>query len=257
MKRPGGLALTRSTPVATRNAAIALSVGAAALVSVSLGAGAAGAQQYYPVPPPPACGAKFTSKLSIARVSTVGGALDVLAPITSRASGRANVEYHAAGRRTRFTTAVNSVDGRIRFRRNLPAAQVALGTGIVTLSYPGDADTRPQVVRLRGARNKAQLDLSRPQIVNNAIRASGRISSAARGVVRLQLEYQFGCIVRTLAFRGRISDGRWSINETLTPTQLGEIALRTGSVHSYTLFTGYFERRIRGEMRAFQVLPDR
>jgi hypothetical protein len=210
-----------------------------------------------PPPPPPACTPKFTSKLSIARVSTVGGDLDVLAPITSRASGRANVEYHAAGRRTRFTAPVNSVDGRIRFERALPAAQAALGTGILTLSYPGDADTRPQVVRLRGARNKANLDLARPRIINNRIRASGTVNERARGVVRLQLEYQFGCVVRILKFRGRIADGRWSINEALTTTQRAEIALRTGTVHSYTLFTGYFVRRIRGEMRAFQVLGGR
>ena len=32
------------------------------------------------------------------------------------------------------------------------------------------------------------------------------------------------------------------------------MARRTGSVHSYTLFTGYFERRIRGEMQSYQVL---
>ena len=252
--------MTRSKPGLTRNAAVAISAGAASAVLLSLGAGTAGAQQYYPVPPPPpppACGAKLTSKLSIARVSTAGNALDVLAPITSLASGRVNVQYHAAGRRTRFTAPINSVDGRIRFRRVLPAAQARLGTGIVTLTYPGDADTRPQEVRLRGARNRAQLELSRPRIADNRIRASGTIGDRARGVVRLQLEYQFGCAVRILRFRGRIEDGRWSINEALTPTQLAEIARRTGTVHSYTLFTGYFARRIRGEMRAFQVLGDR
>ena len=249
--------MTCSTPVLTRTTAVAISLGAAALVSVSLGAGVAGAQQYYPIPQPPACAAKLTSKLSIARASTLGNALDVLAPITSLASGRVNVEYHAAGRRNRFTAPVNSTDGRIRFRRTLPAAQARLGTGIVTITYPGDADTRPQEVRLRGARNKANLDLARPRIVNNRIRASGTVNERARGVVRLQLEYQVGCTVRVLRFRGRISNGRWRINEQLTQTQLFEIALRTGTVHSYTLFTGYFERRIRGEMRAFQVLPSR
>lgn len=250
--------MTRSKPVVMR--AVAIASGAAVAVSLSVGAGAAGAQQYYPIAPqpqPPACAAKLTSKLSIARVSTAGNALDVLAPITSLASGRVNVVYHAAGQRTRFTAPISSAEGRIRFLRRLPAAQARLGTGIVTLTYPGDADTRPQEVRLRGARNRAQLELSRPRIVNNRIRASGTISNSARGVVRLQLEYQFGCEVRILRFRGRIGGGRWSINEALTPPQLAEIAQRTGTVHSYTLFTGYFARRIRGEMRAFQVLGDR
>ena len=88
-----------------------------------------------PPPPSPACKPKATAKRSIARTSTVGGALDVLAPITSLASGRVAVEYHAAGRHTRFTAPVNSTDGRIRFQRRLPAAQARLGTGIVTIAY--------------------------------------------------------------------------------------------------------------------------
>ncbi len=236
-------------------------IGAAAIAAGAVLAPQASAQTYYPVPPPPpppaSCPAKFTSKLSLARASTVGGKIDVLAPITSRASGRAAVEYHAAGRKTRFTTNVNSADGRIRFSRTVPAAQARLGTGILTLAYPGDADTRPQVVRLRAARNKARLNPSRPQIIDGRVRASGSVSSRARGVVRLQLEYQIFCTVRVLYFRGRISDGRWSINTALTQQQQLEIAFRTGTVHSYTLFTGYFARRIRGEMRAFQVLGDR
>ena len=35
------------------------------------------------------------------------------------------------------------------------------------------------------------------------------------------------------------------------------IAQRTGTVHSYTLFTGYLPARMRGEMRSFQVLGPR
>jgi hypothetical protein len=201
---------------------------------------------------------KFTAKLSLARASTLGGVLDVLAPITSRASGRADVEYFTARNRNRFTAPINSTDGRIRFRRNLPQAQARLGTGILTINYNGDTNTRPQSVRLRAANNKANLMLSRPTYVNGRIRASGQVSSRARGVVRLQLEYQtILCNVQILKFRGQISDGRWSINEKLTPQQQFEIATRLGTVHSYTLFTGYFERRIRGEMRAFQVLGNR
>ena len=231
------------------------------VVGMALMPAAAAAQTYYPPPPIPAptCQAKFTSKMSIARASTIGGSIDVLAPITSRASGRVGVDYHAAGRHTRFTAAINSTDGRIRFARPLPRAQALLGTGILTINYAGDADTRPQSVRLRGARNRAALRLERPRIVGNRIQASGSVTSQARGVVRLQLEYQtIACNVQILRFRGRIgNDGSWEIDEALTPQQQVEIATRIGTVHSYTLFTGYFPRRIRGEMRAFQVLGDR
>jgi hypothetical protein len=35
---------------------------------------------------------------------------------------------------------------------------------------------------------------------------------------------------------------------------IAQIASRRGTVHSYTLFTGYLARRIRGEMRSYEVL---
>jgi hypothetical protein len=57
--------------------------------------------------------------------------------------------------------------------------------------------------------------------------------------------------------RGRIEDGRWEIDEALSQEVKDGIARRTGTVHSYTLFTGFFERRIRGEMQSFEVLGDR
>ena len=60
-----------------------------------------------------------------------------------------------------------------------------------------------------------------------------------------------------LAFRARIANGRWTLNAQLSATALAQIADRSGSVHSYTLFTGYLPRRMRGEMRSFEVLPNR
>ncbi|MDP1846697.1 MAG: fibronectin type III domain-containing protein [Solirubrobacteraceae bacterium] len=201
------------------------------------------------------CATRHPAKLSIARASTAGDFIDVLAPITSRASGRPLVDYHAAGQHTRFTVPINTASGWIRFRRSVTSAQARLGTGILTIAYAGDSDTRAQSVRLRAARNKARLDLSRPQIVDGRIQASGTISSSARGVVRLQLSYQLHCASRLLELRGSIADGRWSIDEPLSPQTLAEIGARIGAVHSYTLFTGYLPARMRGEMRAFQVLP--
>jgi hypothetical protein len=201
---------------------------------------------------------KLTAKLSLARatINRKERVLDVLAPITARASGRVRVELHAAGRRYRFTAPIDSVNGRIRFRHRIPVAQARLGTGIVTITYLGDADTRRQTVRLRAAIRPAVLRLSRPRIDNGRVRASGSVSGLARGVVRLQLEYDRGGTTRVLRFRAQISNGRWSLNEQLSATQLQDIAQRSGTLHSYTLFTGYFQQRMRGEMRSFQVLGD-
>ena len=229
-------------------------------VWVFLSRAAASAPAPGPAPtPPPAGVGKFTAKLSLARatINRRDRVLDVLAPITSRASGRVRVELHAAGRRFRFTAPIDAVNGRVRFRQRIPAAQARLGTGIITISYSGDADTRPQTVRLRAAIRPAQLRLSRPRIDNGRVRASGTVTSRARGVVRLQLEYDRGGATRVLRFRARIGgDGRWSLDRQLTAADLIAIAQRSGTLHSYTLFTGYYQERVRGEMRSFQVLGD-
>lgn len=213
------------------------------------------------VPVPPGQCEKFTAKLSVARATVVrsASALDVLAPITARASGNVNVELFAANQITRFTAPVNSADGRIRFRQPIPAAQSKLGTGIVTIAYPGDADTRPQVVRLRAASQPAQLEMERPRIVNDRLLARGSVTSRARGVVRVQLEYLTqSCQTVTVERQAQIgSDGRWRLDDPLSTTERLGIAARRGTVHSYTLFTGYFPERIRGEMRSFEVLGTR
>jgi len=222
-----------------------------------------------PPPAPPAAPAPrapaplaelLTSKLALARatINRRERMLDVLAPITSRASGRVRVQLHAAGRRHRFDAAVDSRDARVRFRQPIPAAQARLGTGILTIAYPGDADTRPQTVRLRAANRRADLRLSRPTLSGDGrLRAAGTISRRARGVVRVQIEYVSGGQTTTLQFTARIRNGRWSLDERLAQTTRDAIARRTGTVHSYTLFTGYHPARMRGEMRSYQILGRR
>ncbi|CAA9479757.1 MAG: FIG005080: Possible exported protein [uncultured Solirubrobacteraceae bacterium] len=208
---------------------------------------------------PPAGTARVTAKLQLARatVDRRERVLDVFAPITSLASGRARVELQAAGRRYRFAKPVDARGGRIRFRQRIPAEQARLGTGILTISYPGDADTRPQSVRLRAAARHADLRPARPTIADGRLRAAGTISSRARGAVRVQIEYATGSEAATLQLSAAISNGRWSLNHALPQTVRDDIARRTGTVHAYTLFTGYLPARMRGEMRSFQILGDR
>jgi hypothetical protein len=215
--------------------------------------GAAGETVSVAAVPPP-----FPAKLEIARARVLSGArlLDVLAPITKRASGRVNVSFQAAGRTSRFTAAVESAKGWVKINRSIPAAQAKLGTGILRLTYPGDADTQPQDVRLRAAAVHASLEAGRPAITAAGhLKASGRISSLARGVVRLQLLFEpRGLQTRTLSFAARIAGGRYSFDAPLEPDVRAQIAARRGVVHSYTLFTGYQAARMRGEMASFQVL---
>ena len=202
------------------------------------------------------CG-KEPAKMSLERatVQRSGSLLDVFAPITSRASGNVDVALSAAGQRTTFSVPVDSAKGQVRFTRPIPAAQARLGTGILTLTYRGDADTRPQEVRLRAASGQANLEMERPRIDGDRIKAEGRVTDKARGVVRVQLQWlDQACNAQTIERLARIlDDGSWKLNEPLTPEQKQGIETRRGSLHSYTLFTGYFPERIRGEMESFEV----
>ncbi|MEJ7825803.1 MAG: hypothetical protein WKF48_10260 [Solirubrobacteraceae bacterium] len=181
--------------------------------------------------------------------------LSVLAPITGRASGDIKAAYQAAGRTERFDAKINTDNRRVLINRKIPSSQARLGTGILTLTYGGDSDTQPQEVRLRAASAKASLDASRPKISGARLTANGTLSTRARGVVRLQLLYEpAGQSTRTLQYTARISNGRYRFNERLPAGVIAQIASRRGTVHSYTLFTGYLARRIRGEMRSYEVL---
>jgi len=183
--------------------------------------------------------------------------LAVRARISTLASGRVKLALRAAGRRTRMTAAIDRKRGRIVVDRAIPAAQARLGTGILTLTYKGNGATRPQSVRLRAAAVPAALRARRPTLSAGRLRASGTISSRARGSVRVQLQFEHGGRTKTLEFPAPIRSGRWTLNKLLASGVRKAIAARTGTVHSYTLFTGYARARMRGEMRSYEVLGER
>lgn len=198
------------------------------------------------------------AKLAIARARIMRreSQLDILAPISRLASGAATVVLHSAGQRTRFSAAVDSTRGQVLVRQRISGAQARAGTGIVTISYPGDADTQPQEVRLRAASRKANLALARPRLVDGRLQAEGTVSTLARGRVRTQLSYTVDGVHFTREYSAPIANGRWKLDVALAQPVVSEIARRAGTVQSNTLFTGYLGARIRGEMRSFQVLGE-
>ena len=208
--------------------------------------------------PPVGCD-KLPAKLAIARATFNRSrrTIDILAFITSKASGRVSISLQAAGRFTRFTAPIDRARGQIRSVHRILASQARLGTGILTITYNGDADTRPQTLRVRAANNRASLSLARPTIgADGILKAAGTVTEAARGVVRVQLQYVRGSDGQTvtLQFNATINNGGWSLSTQLSPAVRAQLAARCGTVHSYTDFTGYLPRRIRGESRSFQVL---
>jgi hypothetical protein len=164
------------------------------------------------------------------------------------------VDFHAAGRHTRFDALVDEAEGHVRFRQPVPREQAEMGTGIMTLTYSGNDRTRAQEVRLRSALGRARLELDRPSLRDGRLRASGKISHRARGVVRIQLSWATGGQDHSFELQARIREGRWVLDGALPADVAQRIADRDGTVHSYTLYTGYLPARMRGEMQAYEVL---
>jgi hypothetical protein len=63
--------------------------------------------------------------------------------------------------------------------------------------------------------------------------------------------------VRRAPRRCADTHGRWRIDTVLPWSVLVQIAQRSGTLHAYTLYTGFLPERIRGEMRSAQVLGAR
>jgi Domain of unknown function (DUF1929) len=208
-----------------------------------------------PTPPAPVFTAKLAVKHAVIRRSS--RTLNLLASITQRASGKLRVGLFAGSKHRTFTAAIDSIRGRVLLNRKVSKAVAKLGTGIVTVTYDGDADTRSQSVRLRAAAHAAKLKMKRPTLTSGGVvKARGTISPRARGVVRVQLQYEFDGKTRTVELHAKVAKGAWKLNRQLTQAVRDEIAGRTGTVHSYTLFTGYKPAGIRGEMQSFELLGD-
>lgn len=208
---------------------------------------------------PPQPITKLTAKLAVrhARIRRGSRRLEVLARISSKASGKVKMKLVAGGRRTSFEAKIDAARRRIRVLRKIPKSQARLGTGIVTISYAGDKDTRSQSVRLRAAPHAARLAMKRPTLTSGGrIRARGTIAKRARGGVRVQLQFDYAGLTRTEELRARISKGAWKLDEQLSKAVRAQISKRSGTLHSYTLFTGYKRAGMRGEMRSFEVLGD-
>jgi hypothetical protein len=193
-------------------------------------------------------------RVSRARVLREDRELDVLAPITTRARGAdVSVTYQGDERSDTFDAEVTDADSEldeIRIKEEITAGQAELGTGIVNLTYLGDADTRPELVRLRAASQRAELDVDEISLIGDRLSGQGSVTSRAEGVVRLRYSYvdPDGSPNVHLAQAEIDEDGDWELENDQVPAQLAQC----GGYLSIQ-FTGYFERRIRGEQLAYEL----
>src|SRR5204863_9794898 len=165
--------------------------------------------------PRPAAPEVFPAKLQVLRAGVRGGRLDVRAQITGRATGAVQVSFQSSGVTTRFSAPISNAT--ISIDRRLPASQRRKTTGILKLSYNGNAHVRLDEVRLRAASGKARLTLRTTLIDGSGrLRVSGTITARARGVVRIRLEHttvQGG--VEFLSLTAKIDAGAWSLTRAL------------------------------------------
>ena len=113
-----------------------------------------------------------------------------------------------------------------------------------------NADTRAETIRLRAASGRARLDVGRIALKGDRLSARGSVTGRAQGLVRFRFSYldESGRPQVHLA-RARIqADGDWALKNNRVPAQLA----RCGGYLSVQ-FTGYFPRRIRGEVLAYQL----
>lgn len=180
------------------------------------------------------------AKLRVRRARIADGRLDVLAQMTRRATGELSGRLRSGGRTHRFTARVRD-DGTVRIDERLPRAMRRATTGIVRLTYDGNARVRPSEVRLRAAQRPARLRRTASSLENGVLRVRGTITRRARGVVRVRYDYvgADGRLV-SLRLRAPIRRGRWSVEERLTgaAAQGGFLSIQ---------FTGDLRHRIRGE----------
>ena len=143
----------------------------------------------------------------------------ILAPISTLASGIAEVELLGGGRITEFNVRIDSSRGLIRATRGIDEAQARASTALLTIRYPGDSDTRPQTLRLRAGLRASRLSSKRPTISRDRpARRRRRDHSAREGRRARQLEWvnsADGSITVVERLAKIRAPGRWGVRSQL------------------------------------------
>jgi len=200
---------------------------------------------------------RASPKLTVHRAQLDAGRaqLEVRMQTSMAASGTIEALLESAGRRTTVKGPID--DGRVRLRAPITKIQARFGVATLRLTYKGDRDTRPQVVRMLAGRHPARLVVKRrPKLNGVRLTTGGTISRSAGGVVGVELKYAFGGQRRALRLVAPVRNGSWAIDTNLSARARAEITGRSGRLDASTLYPGHASKRIGGAMRALDVLGE-
>jgi hypothetical protein len=176
---------------------------------------------------------------------------------SKRASGEARVQIAAGGKKMRFTAMFRNGKGRLTINKAISRKMGRKRTGVLTIAYGGDADTHPQLVRLRAGPRQPQLRVQPPAIADGRLSVRGQVAKRARGTVLVQLRYVVDATIVTRSFSTRIGNGNWSLSSPLGDIIRAEIDRRQGPVTAAVLYPGYAPSGVRGELRSYRLLGSR
>jgi subtilisin-like proprotein convertase family protein len=169
------------------------------------------------------------ANVSIERAAITGHRLKVRAAISPLASGRVKATFRSGGRVSKVRATIAS--GRVSFALALSARQRRARTGVLKLTYAGNALTLPESAKLTAVGRPPRLHITSALIDGSGkLRAAGTIARRARGVVRVSLTYSpRPGRLKSYDYNAKIRGGKWSLADQLPAEAAGVHAQVTGS----------------------------
>ena len=159
------------------------------------------------------------AKLAVLRASIHDGRLDALLSITGASTGTLSGEYVAGGQRSTFRVEVGSArEGQkhVKVVRMLVGHQKRARTGLLTVTYAGNATVQPDTLRSRAANGRSDLRWTGLSFSDAHLILAGTLKQGVSGVVRLRITYaRADQTLVTWAQNAVVKNGRWATDQQL------------------------------------------